>query len=415
MELKPGYKQTEVGVIPEDWECVESGTLVTYFGGNAFKSEAAVRHGVRWLKIANVGKRRAQWTEVSYLPQTYATDFKNYMLREGDVVMALTRPILESELKIAKLTRLDVPALLNQRVAKVLTSSRADLDFIYYVLQTRHFVDSMNEAMAGTDPPNIGSRALGRIPIVLPPTKAEQEAIAEALSDADALIESLEQLIAKKRHLKQGAMQELLTGKKRLPGFSGEWEVKRLGDVATLKNGYAFKSETYSDIGILNIITIANVQDGYMSLCSCNRIEEEPFDLQPHQRLQIGDILISMTGNVGRVCRVSASNCLLNQRVGKLLPYGIVDDLLFFVLSQRSFLNAMGEKATGGAQDNLGKSDITEYAFVIPAEKAEQTAIATILSEMDAEITALEARLAKVRQIKQGMMQELLTGRIRLV
>lgn len=267
MELKPGYKQTEVGVIPEAWECVESGTLVTYFGGNAFKSEAAVRHGVRWLKIANLGKRRAQWTEVSYLPQTYATDFKNYMLREGDVVMALTRPILESELKIAKLTRLDVPALLNQRAAKVLTSSRADLDFIYYVLQTRHFVDSMNEAMAGTDPPNIGSRALGRIPIVVPPTKAEQEAIAEALSDADALIESLEQLIAKKRHLKQGAMQELLTGKKRLPGFSGEWEVKRLGELGTTFGGLTGKTKTDFGDGTARYITFMNIMTNVLIDC----------------------------------------------------------------------------------------------------------------------------------------------------
>lgn len=215
-EIKREYKQTEVGVIPEDWICVESAALVTYFGGNAFKSEDATTSGVRWLKIANVGKRKIDWADTSFLPQSYINNFKAYILQKGDVVMALTRPILDGELKISRITSCDVPCLLNQRVAKVIVQSNADLGFIYYVLQTPHFVDSMNETMAGTDPPNIGSKALGKILVPVPSTVLEQTAINTILSDMGSEITALEEKLAKARQIKQGMMQELLTGRIRL-------------------------------------------------------------------------------------------------------------------------------------------------------------------------------------------------------
>jgi type I restriction enzyme S subunit len=250
---------------------------------------------------------------------------------------------------------------------------------------------------------------------VLVPPLPEQRAIAEALSDVDGLLGGLDRLIAKKRDLKQAAMQQLLTGQTRLPGFHGEWEVKRLGEVAMLKNGYAFKSDTYTSLGTFKIITIASVQDGYMTTDACNTIADEPADLQPHQRLRRGDILISMTGNVGRVCRVNEDHCLLNQRVGKLVPVGVIEALLFVLLGQPSFISAMTGVAKGGAQPNLSASDITEHTFNIPKDEAEQTAIAEVLSEMDGELAVLEQRREKTRALKQAMMQELLTGRTRLV
>jgi type I restriction enzyme S subunit len=152
-----------------------------------------------------------------------------------------------------------------------------------------------------------------------------------------------------------------------------------------------------------------------VDITECNKIASIPQDIQPHHKLQWNDILISMTGNVGRVCRVTDDDCLLNQRVGKLIPSGVDDSFLFLLLSQRQFLVSMTGKAKGGAQGNLSVSDITEYGFPIPCSLTEQTAIATVLSDMDAEIAALEARRDKTRALKQGMMQELLTGRIRLV
>jgi type I restriction enzyme, S subunit len=193
-----------------------------------------------------------------------------------------------------------------------------------------------------------------------------------------------------------------------------EWAVKPLGSIAQLKNGYAFKSSTYTAFGTFNVVTIANVQDGFMDVTECNKIDVLPRDIQPHHRLEFGEILISMTGNVGRVCRVTSPHCLLNQRVGKLVPLGVDGPFLFLMLGLRRFLTAMAGKAKGGAQGNLSVSDITDFLFPLPPTKAEQQAIAEALGDADAYIEALEQFIAKKRQIKQGAMQELLTGKMRL-
>lgn len=163
------------------------------------------------------------------------------------------------------------------------------------------------------------------------------------------------------------------------------------------------------------IVTIANVQDGHLSLDVVNTIPELPLDLQAHQQLSYGDILISMTGNVGRVCIVKETHCLLNQRVGKLMSKGIDQLFLYYIVHDRRFIQSMIEMAVGGAQGNLGKSDITGYKCFLPKNLMEQRAIGAVLSDMDAEIAALERRKDKTGAVKQGMMQQLLTGRIRLV
>ncbi len=193
-----------------------------------------------------------------------------------------------------------------------------------------------------------------------------------------------------------------------------EWEVKPLGQIAQLKNGYAFKSETYDPLGDFRIITIANVQDGFMDATECSRIVSLPSDLQPHQRLRVGDILISMTGNVGRVCRVTEPSCLLNQRVGKLMPTGFDSDLFFLLLGQRRFISLMATKAKGGAQGNLSVTDITEFQFAVPRTEPEQRAIAEVLSDADGLLGGLDRLIAKKRDLKQAAMQQLLTGQTRL-
>jgi type I restriction enzyme S subunit len=193
-----------------------------------------------------------------------------------------------------------------------------------------------------------------------------------------------------------------------------DWDVRTLGQIAQLRNGYAFKSASYHPHGDYKVITIANVQDGYMDAGECNRIISLPPDLQEHQKLRVDDILISMTGNVGRVCRVTELNCLLNQRVGMLVPTGVDSTLLFYLLSQRRFVGAMATKAKGGAQGNLSVADITEFRLPVPRSLPEQRAIAAALSDVDALLDGLDRLIAKKRDIKQGAMQQLLTGKTRL-
>jgi len=173
----------------------------------------------------------------------------------------------------------------------------------------------------------------------------------------------------KKKAIKQGTMQELLTGKRKLPGFSGKWELNTLGDVCVLKNWYAFKSSLYNENWKYKIITIANVQDGFMHSLVTNNIIELPSDIQLHQILVKGEILISMTWNVGRVAQVNNNNLLLNQRVWKLCPLEWMDNKFFYYLcNSRKFLNSMVSKAVWGAQWNIWKSDILEYITNIPKD-----------------------------------------------
>lgn len=399
MEVKPGYKQTEVGVIPEDWEVTQVGQAFDICNNLRMPISQAVRE-----KMTG---------SFPYYGPTGIQGYINEYRVDGEYAL-----IGEDGDHFLKWQDQSMTQLIRGRFnvnnhAHLIRGTKNLTAWFYYYFSNRDLTQYLTRQGAGRY--KLTKSALLEIPCAIPPTKAEQEAIADALSDADALIESLEQLIVKKRQLKQATMQELLTGKKRLPGFNGAWEVKRLGEIADLKNGYAFKSETYTSLGFFSVVTIANVQAGYMDVTECNKINVLPRDLQPHHRLLIGDLLISMTGNVGRVCRVTVNNCLLNQRVGKLVPSLVESSFLYPLLNQRSFLTAMGSKAKGGAQGNLSVSDILEYEFLIPTQNIEQTAIAAILSDMDTEIAALERKRDKTRLLKQGMMQELLTGRIRLV
>ena len=195
----------------------------------------------------------------------------------------------------------------------------------------------------------------------------------------------------------------------RFPEFqeAGEWEQKPLTDVASLKNGYAFKSNDYVDVGPYQIITIANVQSGSLVIESTNKISALPSDIQQHQVLCLGDILISMTGNVGRVCRVTTEGLLLNQRVGKLIPDKISQEFFYQSLQRDQFRNTMQLKAAGGAQGNLSASDIAEYGFSLPLDQREQQKIADCLFSLDELITAETQKLDALKTHKKGLMQQL--------
>lgn len=227
--IPKGFKLTEMGVIPEDWCCIQAKELINFLGGFAFSSKSAKDSGVRWLKIANVGLNEIKWDAEAFLPQSYLSTYQDYELKHGDVVMALTRPILGCRLKIAQLKKSDVPSLLNQRVAKLTPKIEGCLPFIYHLVQSSDFIAAMNLAMAGSDPPNIGVHSLGEILIRAPFAVKEQAAIADILSDTDILITEIEQLIAKKEVIKTATMQQLLTGRTRLPQFAKHPDGTRKG------------------------------------------------------------------------------------------------------------------------------------------------------------------------------------------
>jgi type I restriction enzyme S subunit len=234
------------------------------------------------------------------------------------------------------------------------------------------------------------------------------------LSDTDALIESLEQLITKKRHIKQGAMQELLTGKKRLPGFSGEWEVKRLADIAEVRDG-THQTPKYVESGV-PFFSVENVTSGDFTNTKFISEAEHRF-LTKSFKIEKGDILMTRIGSIGDCKLIDwdvdasfyVSLALLKIRKGyspSFMCHYSNSALFKKEVDLNSLQSAIPRKI------NLGP--ISNVKVEIPKDLTEQTAIATILSDMDTEITTLETKLAKTRQLKQGMMHNLLTGKIRL-
>jgi type I restriction enzyme S subunit len=254
--------------------------------------------------------------------------------------------------------------------------------------------------LAGRQTTNLASiskASLGQLPVALPPTKAEQRAIAEALSDADALIESLEQLLTKKRHIKQGAMQELLTGKKRLLGFIGEWKVKRLGEISHIKTGNRNNQDKIEYGEYPFFVRSATVE----------RINSYSHDCEA--------ILVPGEGGIGSIFHYIYGRFDVHQRVYAITQFSPdVSGKYVYLYMTMNFGAHATQNSVKATVDSLRLPTFQNFEVALPPTADEQTAIAAILSDMDAEIAAMEAKLAKARQIKQGMMRELLTGRIRI-
>jgi type I restriction enzyme S subunit len=303
-EKRPGYKKTRVGWIPEAWECARFGDIATFLGGNAFSSRDSVHSGIRWLKIANVGVNKIVWDETDYLPHAFLETYSSYSLVEADIVMALTRPILNGELKLAIITSKDVPCLLNQRVARLQSFNNSNLGFIYYLCQRSYFIYLMNVAMAGTDPPNIGFSDLKRLLVPFPPLP-EQKKIAEILSAWNRAIEQVGKLIETKQRLKKGLMQQLLTGRMRFPEFGkpvrekGElpegWKNKNFGSFGLFSKGKGISNSEKRGTGF-PCITYGEIYTRHEFVIKEFHSFIDRDTAQKSQRIQRGDIIFAGSG-----------------------------------------------------------------------------------------------------------------------
>lgn len=272
-----------------------------------------------------------------------------------------------------------------------------------------------------TSVPQINNKHINPL-LFLAPKVEEQRAIAAALSDADALIAALEGMIAKKRDLKQAAMQHLLTGKTRLPGFSGEWEVKRLGEIGSTYGGLTGKSKVDFGHGSAKYITFMNIMTNV--LISRNGFENVDISANENQNKAMqGDLFFngsSETPEEVGMCSLlegAFENLYLNSFCFgfRLRDQHAASGLyLAYYFRSSSGRELLASLAQGATRYNLSKRALMAVQVKLPMPE-EQTAIAEVLSDMDAELAALEAQAAKARAVKQGMMQELLTGRVRLV
>ena len=395
MDVKPGYKMTEVGVIPEDWEVEQLGKVVCRFklGGNYPNQEIASSYPL--MKMGNMTRGSFDISKTEFVSHGIVPE-EQHRLTKGDVLFN-TRNTMELVGKVA-MWRDELPhAYYNSNLMRLEFDERkiGSNEYVNFAFNTAGTVARLRALATGTTSvAAIYTRDLMGLLLIIPPLP-EQRAIAAALSDVDALIESLEKLIAKKRDVKQATMQQLLTGATRLPGFEGEWEVKRLGEIATVKKGELITSDMAVK-GSIPVIAGGKLPAYYHNAANRNG----------------PTVTISASGaNAGFVSYHSlpifASDC-------STIEEGIDFSLMYLYYQLRLRQQAIYKSQTGGAQPHVHPVDLNPIEIPMPCYE-EQVKIANVLSDADSEIEALEARRDKTKLLKQGMMQELLTGKTRLV
>ena len=297
-----------------------------------------------------------------------------------------------------------------------LVSKRNDARFLAYCIQAKMKI--MAEKTQGTSIKGVTVESIAQMEIELP-SQEEQTAIAEVLSDVDNLISSLQQLIEKKKAIKQGAMQELLTGKKRLPGFDEEWRTYKLGELGSFDKGCGI-SRAESNTGNFPAVRYGELYtkhtDYVKQYYSCISGDVA----QTAKRVTFGDILFAASGETKEEIGVCAA--IVDRRdifaggdIVVFTPTTEINPIFFGTLLNMPFVQKQkSERGQGDAVVHIHADSLSEIIISMP-EKNEQEAIATVIKDFNDEIEQLERKLAKYQQIKQGMMQELLTGRIRLV
>ena len=394
MELKPGYKQTEVGVIPEEWRISTLGQLCAFENGDRGRNypspDSFVMSGVAFINAGHIAEGKIDLAGMNYTTRERYECLGGGKVKTGDILFCLRGSLGKFGVVNDDLGDGAIASSLVIVRPKTATATREYLCCYFGSAMSAQMIEIWS---GGAAQPNLGAQDLARFLIPLPPTQGEQRAISPALSDVDALLSALDRIIAKKRQIKQAAMQELLTGTRRLPGFEGEWVVKRLGDVAPFQRGFDLPNPQLR-AGPYPVV----YSNGVLTHHACFQV--------------IGPgVVTGRSGTIGKVHFVDADYWPHNTSLWVTNFKGNDPEFIFYLLSQ----TGLERFASGSGVPTLNRNDIHDYHVQIPSNVDEQAAIASVLSEMDSNLVAAEKQLAKGRALKQGMMQQLLTGRIRLV
>jgi type I restriction enzyme S subunit len=436
--LPEGYKQTEIGIIPNDWNNMPLRSALKESPKYGINAAAVSLQGDLpvYIRITDI-------TEDGYFKPTEKVGVNNpfsnlYKLNSGDIVLARTgASVGKSYLYREKDGELVYAGFL---IKVSPNTEMLNPEFLFHYLKTEQYwawviVNSMRSGQ-----PGINGNEYGSLLIPLPHIE-EQTAIANALSDVDALLTELEKLIAKKQAIKIASMQQLLTGKTRLPQFAtytegaiegkrkgqpkdkktselGEipedWDVVCINDISSLIGDGIHSTPTYDSHGNYYFVNGNNIQRGALKFTeNTNKVSENEF--KKHKKhINERTLFLSINGTIGNLAYyknepiiLGKSAAFINIKISTCLEYAY--HIFSYAQTQQRFEDGL----TGSTIKNLGLGTIKNTLIPLPS-KDEQTAIATILSDMDNEIQTLEQRLTKTRQIKQGMMQQLLTGRTRL-
>lgn len=429
IKIQEGYKQTEVGIIPDDWEVKTFRECFEFLStGSQSRSELSEYGNVGYIHYGDI---HTKWNLVldcdqDNFPLINKEKVKELpILKDGDLIIADASEDYEGvgiSIEIKNVRDREIVAGLHTLLL------RADPDiiangFTRFITSIKYVKQSLQKIATGISVYGISKTNLKNIAIPIPPTIEEQKAIAQSLSDVDTLITALDQVITKKRNIKQGTMQQVLTGKKRLPGFIGEWEVKTLGELGcpgrpAIKAGpfgSSLKKEFYVEKGY-KIYGQEQVIAGDLSIGNYY-IDSYLFEKLKSCEIRPNDILISLVGTFGKVIVVpdNIERGIINPRLLRLsldsnwvYPY-----FLQYWLISSATQKLLSETSHGGTMGIINAKVLSVLSILLPLIP-EQKAIAQVLSDIEAEIEALEKKRDKYKAIKQGMMQELLTEKTRL-
>lgn len=393
----------------EDWTLQNLGDSFSLISGYAFPSSASVDSGAKWLKIADVGIQEMTPNNPSYLPLEYLDRYSQFIVNKNDYVIALTRPILNKKLKIAKVGDLYDGALLNQRVAKI-ASINNNLDFIYSLLQKSKTVEELENSIAGTDPPNLSLNDVKEITLGFP-AKEEQTKIASFLSNVDEKISQLTQKHELLSQYKQGMMQKLFSQQIRFKADDGsefgEWERTTLGEKGTFLKGKGISKADIIEGGILPCIRYGELYTYYGEIIS-NVISATNLDRDTLVLSKANDVLIPASGETQ--IDIATASCVLDDDIalsGDLNIYRTKENGIFLSYMIRSSLKMqIAQLAQGNSVVHLYSSQLKGVELSLPCLE-EQTKIANFLSAIDQKIEVVAQQIEQAKQWKKGLLQQM--------
>jgi len=419
--IPEGYQRTVVGVYPNDWNPELLGYLCYFITKGATPTTYGFNwqdDGVLFLRSECVSEQGLDLNQSMFITSTAHNFLKRSEVRAGDILITITGNVG----RVVYLSKDFGFANINQHIARIrINNNNTDSEFVFHFLSQETLRKYFISITTGQAYPQISLKQV-RDTIIPLPSLPEQKHIAKTLSHIDALIAILNNLIAKKRNIKQGTMQKLLTGKKRLPLFAGEWEELNIFKSSILKARIGWQGLTtkeYLNHGNYYLVTGTDFIDGKVKWESCCYVEKVRYEQDKNIQLKNDDVLITKDGTIGKVAYIEdlPGPATLNSGVFVIRPKnnGYSSLYFYYILKSVLFDDFLRRLQAGSTISHLYQKDFINFNFPVPPTIEEQRAIAKILRDMDSEIESFVHKRDKYKAIKQGMMQELLTGKTRLV
>lgn len=403
--IQGGFKMTEVGMIPSDWEVKFLSEIGSFSKGSGISRSESNSGNLPAIRYGEIYTKHNDYIKAFYSHISKEVANKSTRIYRGDVLFSASGETKEDIGKTVAFLE-SIEAYAGGDIIIMSPKCPVNSMFLGYILNFPAIAKQKAMKAQGDAVVHITTDSLRKLQVCIPKTTKEQQRIANALSDVDTLINNLEKHIAKKKNIKQGAMQQLLTGRKRLPGFGKPWIDKKLGEGLKFQCGAPFQS-TYFNREHQGVRLIKN-----RDLKSDDQIYYYDGEYTYDYIVKNGNLLVGMDGDF-MPCLWNKGTALLNQRVGRILTNCWSLPYLYYILIKPLLEKQDGTGAT--TVKHLSHRDVENMVVYMTTDIQEQTAIANVLSDMDTEISALETKLAKYRTLKTGMMQQLLTGKIRLI